>query len=178
MVVVPLLVAAFSLSSWTVTLMLDVSRERLAFWELLAELGVSGLLLMCVRLWFDMAQVRTVVEEETGMWRNAGRAFKLTFGNFGSLFWMYFRISVLGWIVFAASLYVWAKMPPARFQWTVLILELVVLWGFGIRLWQRACEMIWYQRRFLAAAVAPAPIPPTPDPLLTIASVPTPPSQP
>ena len=49
---------------------------------------------MCIRLWFDMAQVRAVVEEETGMWRNAGRAFKLTFSNFGSLFWMYLRISI------------------------------------------------------------------------------------
>jgi hypothetical protein len=168
-VVTPLLVAISSLSAWTGTMMLDVSRERLAFWVLLAGLSAIGLLLMCVRLWFDMAQVRTVVEEETGMWRNAGRAFKLTFGNFGSLFWMYLRISVLGWIAFAAGLYVWAKMPPARFQWTVLILELVVLWGFGIRLWQRACEMIWYQRRFLARMTAPVPASPAPDPLLRIA---------
>jgi len=177
-VVAPLLVAASRLSSWTGTLMLDVSRERLAFWLLLLGLVLIGLLLMSVRLWFDMAQVRTVVEEETGMWRNAGRAFKLTFGNFGSLFWMYFRISLLGWIVFAAGLYVWAKMPSARFEWTILILELVVLWGFGIRLWQRACEMIWYQRRFLVVAVAPTPTTPTPDPLLTITPVPMPPSQP
>jgi hypothetical protein len=176
-VVVPTLVAASSFAGWTGTLMADVFRERLAFWMLLAGLGVIGFLLMCIRLWFDMAQVRTVVEEETGMWRNAGRAFNLTLGNFGSLFWMYFRISVLGWLVFAAGLYLWSKMPPARFGWTILILELVVLWSFGTRLWQRACEMIWYQRRFLARVTAPTAAPPAPDPLLTIALVPTPPSQ-
>jgi hypothetical protein len=38
--------------------------------------------------------------------------------------------------------------------------------------------MIWYQRRFLAAAVGPLPITPPPDPLLTITPVPIPPSQP
>ncbi|MFY9562238.1 MAG: hypothetical protein WAQ52_18560 [Terriglobales bacterium] len=155
-------------------LMLNAAQEKAGFWFLIAGMGAVGLLLMCIRLWFDMAQVRAVVEEETGMWRNAGRALKLTLANFGSLFWMYLRISLLGWLVFAAGLYVWAKMPPARFWWTILILELVVLWGFGTRLWQRACEMIWYQRRFLAPIAAPASTPaaPPPNPLLTIAPPP------
>jgi hypothetical protein len=155
-------------------LMQDALRERTGLWLLVFGMGVFVLLAMCIRLWFDMAQVRAVVEEETGMWRNAGRAFKLTFGNFGSLFWMYFRISLLGWLVLAAGLYIWAKMPPARYGWTLLILELVVLWGFATRLWQRACEMIWYQRRFLAPLTAPTPVPVAPpaNPLLTIAPPP------
>jgi hypothetical protein len=156
------------------TLMANATQEKAGFWLLVAGMGAIGLVLMCIRLWFDMAQVRAVVEEETGMWRNAGRAFKLTFSNFGSLFWMYLRISLLGWLALAASLYIWAKMPPARFGWTLLILEFTVLWGFGIRLWQRACEMAWYQRRVLASIAAPAPFPvtPRPNPLLTIAPPP------
>ncbi len=165
----PLMLASFA-SKQATKLMANAAQEKAGFWLLLAGMGVVGLLLMCIRLWFDMAQVRAVVEEETGMWRNAGRAFKLTFSNFGSLFWMYFRISILGWLVFALGLYIWTKMPPARFQWTLLILEIVVLWGFWTRLWQRACEMAWYQRRFLAPLAAPrtdsnhaAPIPATED---------------
>jgi hypothetical protein len=173
-IVIPVLMLVSAVWKQATPLMLNAAQEKAGFWILLAGLGAVGLLLMCIRLWFDMAQVRAVVEEETGMWRNAGRAFKLTFGNFGSLFWMYFRISVLGWLVFAAGLYIWAKMPPARFGWTILILEITVLWGFGTRLWQRACEMTWYQRRFLAPLAAPAPIPlaPPPNPLLTIAPPP------
>jgi hypothetical protein len=155
-------------------MMLSAAQEKNAFWILLAGTVFAGLLMMCIRLWFDMAQVRAVVEEETAMWHNAGRAFKITFGNFGTLFWMYFRISILGWLVFALGLYIWAKMPPARYGWTILILEITVLWGFWVRLWQRACEMIWYQRRVLASIAAPAPIPvaPPPNPLLTIAPPP------
>jgi hypothetical protein len=61
-------------------------------------------------------------------------------------------------------------MPPARFGWTILVLEIVVLSGFGVRLWQRACEMIWYQRKFLSPVAAPVPVaPPPPGPLVTIA---------
>jgi len=153
------------------TLTGNALQEKTGFWLLVSGMGAVILLLMCIRLWFDMAQVRAVVDEETAMWRNAGHAFKLTFRNFRSLFWMYLRISLLGWALLAVGLYIWAKMPPARSQWTFLILELVVLCGFGTRLWQRACEMIWYQRRVLAAIAAPAQfsvVPPT-NPLLTIA---------
>ena len=156
------------------SMLFSAAQEETGIWLMVLGVCAIGLILMCIRLWFDMAQVRAVVEEESGMWRNAGRAFKLTFSNFGSLFWMYLRISVVGWLVLALGLYVWSKMPPARSQLTFLVLELVVLCGFGTRLWQRACEMTWYQRRFLAPLRVPVPVPvaPTPSPLLTIAPPP------
>lgn len=175
-VMVPvLMLASFAWKQGT-TPMLSALTEKTGFWILVAGMGVVGFLLMCIRLWFDMAQVRAVVEEETGMLRNAASAFKTTFSNFGSLFWMYLRISALGWLAFALGLWIWTKMPPKQFAWTFLVLELVVLAGFWTRLWQRASEMVWYQRRFLvplaAAPVTPAPIMPAPDPLLTIAPPP------
>jgi len=171
-VLIPVIVVFHAIVRQAGSLMTNAAQERSGFWLLISALGIAGLLFMCIRLWFDMAQVRAVVEEESAMWSNAARAFRLTFSNFVSLFWMYFRISLLGWLIFAAGLYAWAKMPPARFGWTFLILELVILSGFGVRLWQRACEMIWYQRRFLAQMAAATPAPPAPDPLLTIASAP------
>jgi len=155
-------------------MMFSAAQEKTAFWLMISGLGAIGFVLMCIRLWFDMAQVRAVVEEESAMWRNAGRAFKLTFTNFGSLFWLYLRVSIVGWIILGAGLYTWAKMPPGRSQLTFLVLEVVVLCGFGVRLWQRACEMIWYQRRFLAPMTLPVTLPaaPSPSPLLTIAPPP------
>jgi hypothetical protein len=155
------------------TLLDDAAHEKTGYAFFLAGMGVVGLLAMFVRLCFDMAQVRAVVEEETGMWRNAARAVKITTANLASLFWMYLRLSVLGWLVFAAGLYLWAKMPPGRFEWTIFFLEIVILCGFGVRLWQRACEMIWYQRKFLIPAVAGAAVGPPPStPLVMIAPPP------
>lgn len=174
-VLIPVFMLGSFVSKETGTLLDDAAHEKTGYWFFVAGMGVAGLLAMFARLWFDMAQVRAVVEEETGMWRNAGRAFRVTIDNFFSLFWMYLQISVLGWLVFAAGLYIWTKMPPARFGWTIFFLEIVVLCGFGVRLWQRACEMIWYQRKFLASLAAPVQIPPAPSPLLTIAP---PPAQP
>ncbi|HUM03917.1 MAG TPA: hypothetical protein VLT90_00555 [Terriglobales bacterium] len=170
-VLIPVMILLSAVWGQSTSLMASAAQERTGFWWLLGGLTVVGFLLMSIRLWFDMAQVRAVVEEESRMWSNAGRAFKVTFGKFASLFWMYFRISFLGWLVFAAGLYIWSKMPPARSGLTFLVLEFVILFGFGVRLWQRACEMIWYQRRFLAPLTAPVPVPvvPPPSPLVTIA---------
>jgi hypothetical protein len=173
-ILTPVFMLGSLVSKETGTLLDDAAREKTGYFFFVAGMGVVGLIAMFIRLWFDMAQVRAVVEEEIGMWNNARHAFKITTGHFASLFWMYLRISVLGWVVFAAGLYIWAKMPPARFGWTIFFLEIVVLCGFGVRLWQRACEMIWYQSKFLAPVAAPVAVAPPPSPLVTIAPPATP----
>ena len=174
-VLFPIVMLASGVRKLFSKLALESPDEKFAYWVLLGGMLLATFLWMCVRLWFDMAQVRAVVEEEYGMWRNAGQAFRLTFGNFGSLFWLYFRISFIWWVIFGLGFWIWTKMPPARFEWTILVLEFVILTGFGTRLWQRASEMVWYQRRFLAPVAASIPVVPAPDPMLTIAPEPTPP---
>lgn len=174
-VLIPVVIAAVALVGLISVSGLNAAHERTALGAFLAGAAAFGLVLMCVRLWFDMAQVRTVVEEEFGMTQSVIDAFKLTFANFSPLFSMYFALSLLGWLAFAAGIYVWSKMPPSRFWWTFLILEFVLFLRFGIRLWQRACEMIWYQRQFLSALTAEAAIPPSPSPLLAIAPASVPP---
>src|SRR5262249_40010403 len=115
LVLIPIVIVTVAALGHGFTLLGSAAHEKAGSWVSAITVIVIGFLLMCIRLWFDMAQVRAVVEEETGIIRTAGRAFKLTIANFGSLFWMYLRISLAGWLVFAAGLYVWAKMPPARF---------------------------------------------------------------
>lgn len=174
LVLVPVIIAVGLLLGLASSSAFNAAHERAAFRTLLASVAAIGFVLICIRLWFDMAQVRAVVEEETGMVENAKQAFRLTFANFRSLFSMYLVLSLLGWLVFATGIYAWSKMPPARFWWTFLVLEAVLFLRFGIRLWQRACEMVWYQRRMLATLVNSTPAPPPPPSLLNIAPLATP----
>jgi len=135
-------------------------------------LGIGLLLVLflgqAVRLWFDMAQVRAVAEDERAMRRALGRAFKITFGNFGSLYWIYLRISIVAWLVIAVLLWIWTRL--VRPEWigiSFLLTQLMLLSWLGTRLWQRASETFWYQRRFAEVAREPgaAPTPPrTPTP--------------
>jgi len=114
-------------------------------------------LLIVTRLWFDMAQVIAVAEDEKKM----RRALKISAGllrrHFGSLFWLYFRISLIAWIIFGLGVYVWSHSLPPESTTTAFVLgQLVILSWIGTRLWQRASEALWYRKYRESAVVPPA----------------------
>ncbi|HEY1272066.1 MAG TPA: hypothetical protein VGF08_08780, partial [Terriglobales bacterium] len=115
----------------------------------------------------DLAQVRAVIEDERTMWKNCRQALGLLRMNFGSLFWLYFRISLVSWLVGAAGLWLWSHMPGQLSGLSFAILEVVLFWWVLVRLWQRAAEVTWYQRQVVSQLAvaqpggisAPIPIP-------------------
>jgi hypothetical protein len=145
-VLTPIFFLTSGITKWSETLSRDSQQEKFGFWVDLYGLLFVALLMMVVRLWFDMAQARTVAEEERAVRRSLGRAFKQTFRNFGSLFWMYFRISFLAWLGLAAAFWIWLRIPAARIGSTFLLCEVSLAWWLGTRLWQRASETVWYER--------------------------------
>ena len=131
-------------------------------WSQFTGLLVVLFLLQAIRLWFDMAQVRAVAEDERAIRGALGRAFKITFGNFGSLYWLYLRISVAAWLAMALLGWIWIRF--VRPEWigaSFLVTQLMLLSWLATRLWQRASETIWYQRRMPAVvkeSEQPAPV--------------------
>ena len=104
------------------------------------------LLALFVRLWFDIAQVRAVVQHERGMWRNMWKALGITRRQKGALFWMYFKISLFAWICLLLAAWLWTKLPPRAIWTTFLLFELLMLTQLAARLWQKASAVVWYQR--------------------------------
>jgi len=99
-----------------------------------------------------------VAEGERAMRRTLWRALKLTAANFGSLFWLYLRISLVAWAGLVLAGWVWVKFVPAESVGLSFLLgQAVVLLWLATRLWQRASETLWYQRRFPPAPPASAP---------------------
>jgi len=116
------------------------------------------LLLMCVRLWFDMAQVIAVAEYERAMHRALRRSARLMWNHFRSLFWLYLRITLFGWILFGIGMYLWIyHVRPDAILRAFLLGQALVLVGLATRLWQRASEALWY-RQHQAAFFASAPV--------------------
>ena len=112
-------------------------------------------LMEAVRLWFDMAQVRAVAEDERAVWHALRWSLKITCGNFRSLYWIYLRISMVAWLVVALLFAVWVKL--VRPEWvgdSFVITQLMALAWLATRLWQRASETLWYQQH-LALATPP-----------------------
>ncbi|HEX6503294.1 MAG TPA: hypothetical protein VF011_08600 [Terriglobales bacterium] len=153
-VITPLAYGSNAVLHWAGgTLINDAAGEKTGYIVGFACAVITLFLLMAVRLWFDMAQVITVIENQRAMRGSCIRAFKLTASNFGSLFWLYFRISLLAWLGLALGLWLWTRLSGGI---AIIMLEFVMLWWVGTRLWQRASEVAWYQS-FITANI-PAPV--------------------
>jgi hypothetical protein len=145
-VLTPIFLLASGITRWSDKLSEDAAPEKLGFWVDVYGLLLVALLMMVVRLWFDIAQVHTVAEQESAVRRSVARGFRITFRNFGPLFWMYFRISFLAWVGLAAVFWIWLRVPAERIATTFLLWEVSLAWWMGTRLWQRASETVWYER--------------------------------
>jgi hypothetical protein len=139
-------------------------RDSVAFWLNLSGLAVVALLFFVIRLWFDVAQIRAVAENEPKIRRALGKSFRMTFGYFGSLFWIFLRIGIVALAGSAAALWFFVKvMRPEQIGLTIVYCQVFVFFWLTIRFWLRACETVWYQRKFPApVAFAEAPAPPGP----------------
>src|SRR5271168_5090034 len=133
------------------------------------------LLLIIVRVWFDMAQVMAVADDEKKMHRALRRAFTLFRRNFFSLLWLYLRVSIIEWLLFALGLYIWMhSLNPQSVVAAFLLSQLMILTWIGTRLWQRASEAIWY-RNYQANQVPSPAWSPTPEPMyMPVAAEPQP----
>ncbi|HEY6290335.1 MAG TPA: hypothetical protein VI455_02080 [Terriglobia bacterium] len=119
-------------------------------------------LLMAVRLWFDMAEVQTVAEDEYAMRRSIVGAGRLTWRNFGALFWIYLRPSLLAWIGTALAFWAWVRLVPHQAVVASLVLSQAVIFLWILtRFWQRSAEVLWYQQHAASPEVfvEPAPLP-------------------
>ncbi len=112
----------------------------------LAAFVVFLLLALWVRLWFDIAQVRAVVLNERGMFRNTWRSWRITWRSLRHLYRIYICISLVAWVTLALGLVIWAHLPPTTTGLTFLVLELIVFAQLMTRLWQLSSAMTWYQR--------------------------------
>jgi len=121
-----------------------VASEKTAFQIRIVGLVVAIVLTLLVRLWFDVAQVRAVAQNEHGMFRDLMRAFVISVKALGTLLWMYLRISIVAWILLALGLWLWSHLPGTQVWATWVLLEVVMFTQIFARLWQRAASVHWY----------------------------------
>lgn len=132
-----------------------------SIWFSIAAGIVILFLLIVLRLWFDMAEVHSVAQNERRMRRSLAVAWRLTFANFGRLFWLYFGISIVACIGFGFGLWLWMYvLPPTAITGAFFLSQAMILWWLATRLWQRASETLWYQRNLAHAADVAIPAPP------------------
>jgi len=146
-----------------------------AVWFRIAFAIVLLVLLLILRLWFDMAEVHCVAQNERRVRRALRVTWKLMFGNFGGLFGLFVAIFVIACAGFGFGLWLWMYMLPPTAIWAVFFLsQAMILWWIGTRLWQRSAETIWYERHFTRVAVQAPPRYPVVEPNLPPSPMPPP----
>jgi hypothetical protein len=123
----------------------DASWVLQGFWVQVIGSLVSLLLILFVRVWFDLAQARTVREEVRGMFILTWRSFLLAVRNAPRLVSLYFAITLIGAILAFSVWLLWLKVPHQSFATSWLLLEFLALFMVGLRLWQRALSVLWYE---------------------------------
>jgi hypothetical protein len=146
MALVPVVLIASKLGDWSDKLESNARPAMTGFWVEVAGSLLLFFFLLALRLWFDMAQVRAVAEDERTMRRTLVAAFKLTRGNFRTLFGIYARIGLIAWVFSAVVFWLWVKLVrPEWVGFSFLLSQAVLLVWLAARLWQRASETLWYQ---------------------------------
>jgi hypothetical protein len=103
------------------------------------------LILMALRLWFDMAEVHISAESERASRRALGYAWRMMRGGFWHLYWVYFRISLLAYVGLGILFWIWVKaVPHEAVGVSFLFGQAAVFLWLLTRLWQRASESRWY----------------------------------
>jgi hypothetical protein len=141
----------------------NAPREMQGFWVQVIGSLIVLLIAMFVRAWFDLAQARTVIDHVRGMFVLTFRSFVMTLRNLPGLLWIYVFTTIIAALVAVATWYIWLTIPHTSFGASWLLLELVTLFLVGIRLWQRASVVVWYEN-YSELHAPPIPVPPAPLP--------------
>jgi hypothetical protein len=148
---------------------------------LLPEVRFSGLaiifLIMTVfRIWFDLAEADTVLNDQRAVRRSIAVAFRHTFRSMGRLVAGYVTPAIVAAILLVGGLWIWMRfVPPAGVASAFVVSQFTLLFLLVPRFWQRGVAVTYWQQQMLVPLVAvvmePAPLPvvavPEPTPLIS-----------
>jgi hypothetical protein len=141
----------------------EAPRDTQGFWVQVIGSFLVLLFALFVRAWFDLAQARTVIDHVRGMFVLSFRSFVMALRNLPRLLWIYLFTTIVAAIAVVVTWYVWLTIPHTSFGASWLLLELLTLLLVGIRLWQRAATVLWYEN-YAELHAPPIPLPPSPPP--------------
>jgi len=123
----------------------DAARELQGFYVQVGGSFVCLVFALFVRAWFDLAQARTVIDGVRGMRVLTYRSFVLALRSLPRLVSIYLTTAFVAALAVFAAWTLWLRIPHGSFGASWLLLELLTLVLVGVRLWQRAATVVWYE---------------------------------
>jgi len=151
--------------------------ELLPFRVNLISLGVIFLIMTAVRIWFDLAEVDTVLNDQRAVRKSIWAGLKHMLRSLPRLLLSYVITTLVAAIVLVAGLWIWLKsVPPASVLGAFLVGQILLFLLLIPRFWQRGVAVSYWQQEMAPPAVVVAPpIPVEPVyPETVVAEVPEP----
>jgi hypothetical protein len=168
----------------------ESTNEKLPFELQMTGLAVIFLIMTTLRIWFDLAEVDTVLDDQRAVRKSIAAAFLHTFRHFARLLTSYVVVTILAAILLVSGLWIWMKFVSPESVVGAFVTAQITLFLLLIpRFWQRAIAVSYWQQKMLAPVVAvqlvePAPLPvttvpiaPVPDPAPVVSSPSIPPTE-
>jgi uncharacterized membrane protein len=153
----------------------ESTNEKLPFELQMTGLAVIFLIMTTLRIWFDLSEVDTVLDDQRAVRKSVAAAFRHTFRSLARLLTSYVVVTIVAAILLLGGLWIWMKFVPADSVGGAFLIAQITLFLLLIpRFWQRGIAVSYWQQRMLAPVVAVQPIEPAPVPVTTVPIVPAP----
>jgi len=141
----------------------ESTSEKLPFELQMTGLAIIFLIMTTLRIWFDLAEADTVLNDQRAVRRSIGTAFKHTFRSLGRLLGTYIVSTILAAIFLVAGLWVWLRfVSPESLVGAFVVAQITLFLLLIPRFWQRGIAVSYWRQKMLVPVVAMQPVEPTP----------------
>jgi NADH:ubiquinone oxidoreductase subunit 6 (subunit J) len=145
----------------------ESTNEVLPFELKMTGLTIIFLVMTALRIWFDLAEADTVLNDQRAVRKSIAAAFRHTFRGFGRLLGSYFLTTILAAIILLCGLLAWMKLVSPESILGAFVMSQITLFLLLIpRFWQRGIAVSYWQQHMLVPVVVVGPIAPAPAPLV------------
>lgn len=153
----------------------ESTNEKLPFELQMTGLAVIFLIMTTLRIWFDLAEVDTVLNDQRAVRKSIAAAFRHTFRSLPRLLGSYVVVTIVAAIFLVGGLWVWMRfVAPESIISAFVIAQITLFLLLVPRFWQRGIAVSYWEQRMLAPIVALQPIESIPQPATAIPPAPVP----
>lgn len=150
----------------------ESTNEILPFTLRMIGLTIIFLVMSTLRIWFDLAEAETVLNDQRAVRKSLGLGLRHTFRSLGRLLGSYVLTTIVAAAILLCGLLAWIKLvSPESVGGAFLISQIMLFLLLIPRFWQRGIAVSYWQRHMLAPVAvveppAPAPVlmPAVPEP--------------
>ncbi len=144
----------------------ESTNELLPFELQMTGLAIIFLVMTTLRIWFDLAEADTVLNDQRAVRKSIATGFRHIFRGFRGLLGSYVLTTIVAAAILVGGIWGWMKLiSPESLLGAFAISQITLFLLLIPRFWQRGIAVVYWQQRMLVPVVAVEPIAPAPAPV-------------